>query len=215
MVSVTSSHGGDSSKDDIDIDKWLSHLEGKYSEGNLAVIKAASEVAIGAHDGQKRLSGEAYIQHSLAVADILAHVKMDHETISAAILHDVVEETDITLDDIRDQFGNTIAGLVDGVTKMAVIQSYKNLDDASRKEKKEKAQAESLRKMLLAMRSEEHTSELQSRQYLVCRLLLEKKKKLEIKVRKKIKKIIRLIVEKYLCMKRWVTRREQIRRDDS
>lgn len=151
MVSVTRPHSGDSTKEDIDIDNWLEHLEEKYSEENLAIIKKGCLVALQAHEGQKRLSGEAYIQHSLAVADILAGVRMDHETITAAVLHDVVEDTDVSLEEIREQFGNSIAGLVDGVTKMGIIQSFKNLDDASRKEKKEKAQAESLRKMLLAM----------------------------------------------------------------
>jgi len=151
MVTVTSLHGGDSSKIDINIDSWLDHLKGNFSEDALATIKAACQVAVRAHAGQQRLSGEPYIQHSLAVADILANVKMDHETVSAAVLHDVVEDSDVTLDDIRSQFGDAIAGLVDGVTKMAVIQSYKHLDDVSHKEKKEKAQAESLRKMLLAM----------------------------------------------------------------
>ncbi len=152
MVTVTSFHSGDSSKNGIDLDAWLDHLKDNFSESDLVAIKAACEVAVQAHEGQKRLSGEPYIQHSLAVADILANVKMDHETVAAAVLHDVVEDSDVTLDDIRKQFGDAIAGLVDGVTKMAVIQSYKNLDDdVSHKEKKEKAQAESLRKMLLAM----------------------------------------------------------------
>ncbi len=151
MVSVTREHTGESVKERIDIVKWLDSLKESYSDDALSVIRRACEVAENAHEGQRRLSGEDYIQHSLAVADILVHVRMDHETVSAAVLHDVVEDTDISLEDIKEEFGASIACLVDGVTKMGVIQSYKNLDDVSRKEKKEKAQAESLRKMLLAM----------------------------------------------------------------
>ncbi len=151
MVSVTGFHGVDSSKESINVDEWLAHLSDTYSPENILVLKKACEVAIQAHDGQRRLSGEPYIHHALAVADILAGVRMDHETVAAAVLHDVVEDTEITHEDIEKTFGSSIATLVDGVTKMAVIQSYKNLDDISRKERKEKAQAESLRKMLLAM----------------------------------------------------------------
>lgn len=151
MVNVTSSHGGDSSKGYIDVDEWLKSIEKKYPDEGLKTIARACEMAQAAHAGQQRASGDPYFQHSLAVANILVEVRMDYEAVSAAILHDVVEDTSITLEDVRAGFGNSIAALVDGVTKMMVIQSFKGLDDASRKEKKELAQAESLRKMLLAM----------------------------------------------------------------
>ncbi len=151
MVNVTSSHGGDSSKGYIDVDEWLTSIEKKYPEEGFKTISRACSMAQQAHAGQMRVSGAPYFQHSLAVANILVEVHMDYEAVSAAILHDVVEDTDITLEQVRTEFGNSIAALVDGVTKMMVIQSFKGLDDASRKEKKEQAQAESLRKMLLAM----------------------------------------------------------------
>ena len=151
MVSVTRSTGDDTSKQQIDVVKWLDSLNDKYSEHGMEVIRSATELALEAHAGQKRISGEPYIQHSLAVADILAHIRLDYETIAAAVLHDVVEDTKITLDDVRQQFGDSIANLVDGVTKMMVIQTFKGLEEPSKKEKRERVQAESLRKMLLAM----------------------------------------------------------------
>ncbi len=151
MVSVTGSTGNDTSKQQIDVGKWLDSLKDKYSEHGLDVIRRATDLALAAHTGKKRISGEPYIQHSLSVADILAGIRMDYETVAAAVLHDVVEDTDISLDEVRRRFGDNIANLVDGVTKMMVIQSFKGLEDASKKEKKERVQAESLRKMLLAM----------------------------------------------------------------
>lgn len=151
MVSVTGSAGNDTSKQQIDVGKWLDSLKDKYSEHGLDVIRRATDLALAAHTGQKRISGEPYIQHSLSVADILAGIRMDYETVAAAVLHDVVEDTDISLDEVRRRFGGNIANLVDGVTKMMVIQTFKGLEDVSKKEKKERVQAESLRKMLLAM----------------------------------------------------------------
>jgi GTP pyrophosphokinase len=151
MVSVTRSSGKEDSKQQIDIADWLASLEGRYPEKGLEVIRRACDLAQRAHSGQTRVSGEPYIQHSLAVADILSNIRMDYETVAAAILHDVVEDTKVSLDEIRRQFGNSISGLVDGVTKMMVIQTYKGLEEPSKKEKKERVQAESLRKMLLAM----------------------------------------------------------------
>jgi GTP pyrophosphokinase len=111
-------------------------------------ICRACELAQQAHNGQYRASGEPYFQHSLSVANILAELRMDHETIAAAILHDVLEDTPITYEDLVEEFGETVAKLVDGVTKMGQIQEYRG---QSKKSKKERAQAESLRKMFLAM----------------------------------------------------------------
>ncbi len=112
------------------------------------IIRRAAELAVQAHHGQTRASGEPYVEHAFAVAQILARLRLDHETIAAAMLHDVVEDTPITLADIEDQFGVGVKTLVDGVTKMDVIGEFGELGE---KGKKERAQAESLRKMLLAM----------------------------------------------------------------
>ena len=108
---------------------------------DLMVIDRAVETAVTAHDGQKRSSGEDYICHPLAVACILVELGMDTETIAAALLHDVVEDTPLELIDIKKQFGEVIARLVDGVTKL------NKLSFSSREEQ----QAENIRKMLLAM----------------------------------------------------------------
>lgn len=107
---------------------------------DISVIQQAYLLASAAHDGQYRLSGEPYIIHPLEVAIILADFKLDTATIAAALLHDTVEDTGTTLDMIVSVFGNEIADLVDGVTK---ISSIKNKTRAT-------AQAETLRKMLLA-----------------------------------------------------------------
>ena len=105
-----------------------------------ALIKAAYELAWRAHRGQKRESGEPYIQHPLNIALTLVKMNLDTETVAAALLHDVVEDTEYTLGDIEKQFGKTIAFLVDGVTKLDKIK-YVGVE----------GKAENLRKMFLAM----------------------------------------------------------------
>jgi len=148
MVSTTNKHSGQSSKDIPDLDTWLGKLLSQRPASEVEVIRRACAQAELAHRGQKRVSGEPYVQHALAVAQILAELGLDHETLAAAILHDVVEDTGVTLDDLRRDFGVRIAALVDGVTKMKVIQEFRG--DTSG-DHKEHTQAESLRKMLLAM----------------------------------------------------------------
>src|SRR5215469_2259738 len=104
-------------------------------------LRRAYEVADRAHEGQRRASGESYIEHPLAVAGILADLEVDHQTIAAALLHDVVEDTSITSEQVTEQFGDEVARLVDGVTKLTRIP-YQSKEDA---------QVENLRKMFLAM----------------------------------------------------------------
>jgi len=110
---------------------------------DLSLVTQAYTVATDAHAGVERKSGEAYITHPVAVATILAEMQMDAETIAASLLHDVPEDTTITLDDIRNQFGEKVARLVDGVTKLKRIERVSDREDVAR--------AESLRKMFLAM----------------------------------------------------------------
>ncbi len=112
------------------------------------VLSNAAQWAIEAHQGQQRASGEPFYLHALAVSEILNDLKLDYETIAAALLHDVVEDTDISLDDVEREFGPVIARLVDGVTKMERIGEFRELGQEGGKEH---AQAESLRKLLLAM----------------------------------------------------------------
>lgn len=108
---------------------------------DMDAIDRAISVATKAHEGQMRSSGEEYVCHPIIVASILVELGMDSETIVAAILHDVVEDTTVKLDEITKQFGSDVAALVDGVTKLSKLP-YST---------KEEEQAENVRKMLLAM----------------------------------------------------------------
>ncbi|WP_238546131.1 RelA/SpoT family protein [Tumebacillus flagellatus] len=108
---------------------------------DVAMLRRAFEVADEAHRGQTRRSGEPYIMHPVAVAEILAGLELDAVTLSAALLHDVVEDCDITSQQMAEKFGPEVAALVDGVTKLERIKF----------ETKEEAQAENLRKMFMAM----------------------------------------------------------------
>lgn len=106
-----------------------------------ALLERAYEFASRAHEGQKRLSGEDYIEHPVAVASILVELQGDAETLAAAILHDVVEDTSAKLEDIKAAFGEEIAKLVDGVTKLSRIEFRSRFEE----------QVSNLRKMFLAM----------------------------------------------------------------
>ena len=116
-------------------------IEKSNKSYDLPRIEAAYELAKKAHEGQVRSSGDQYISHPIAVAVILVGLGMDSDTIIGGLLHDVVEDTAVTLEDIEKQFGADVAELVDGVTKLA------NIPYSSRAEQ----QAENVRKMLLAM----------------------------------------------------------------
>ena len=96
------------------------------------VLQKAVEWAIDAHHGQERASGEPYYSHALAVAEILTELKLDYETLAAAMLHDVVEDTDVTLEQVRAEFGPVIARLVDGVTRMERIGEFQEKTHAGR-----------------------------------------------------------------------------------
>ena len=127
---------------------WLATRSGASTADEQAVLAQAVACAEQAHKGQQRASGEPYYSHALAVANILDELKLDHETLAAAILHDVVEDTTVTLKDIETGFGPVIARLVDGVTKMDRIGEFQ---EAGKSGLYEGGQAESLRKLLLAM----------------------------------------------------------------
>ncbi len=125
---------------------WLASVsEGRKPE-EMELINKAVAIADQAHLTQLRASGEPYLNHAMAVADIVTGLRLDHESIAAAILHDVVEDTDVTLEQVAEQCGPAVAHLVDGVTKMSSIGEYHAAGGS-----KEKIKAESLRKLLLAM----------------------------------------------------------------
>lgn len=122
--------------------KELEEKVSKYKDADsLAMIEKAYQLAVDAHKGQYRKSGEEYVIHPISVAIILAELEMDTETIVAGLLHDVIEDTSYTEEDIKQMFPEDVAHLVDGVTKLDEIK-YSNIEEQ---------QAENYRKMFLAM----------------------------------------------------------------
>lgn len=116
--------------------------ENEYPKEDIEFIKKAYFLADKQHTGQKRASGEEYIIHPLSVALYLAKMKVDREMIATGLLHDVVEDTDYTLEQISEQFGESVANLVNGVTKITTLKNSPTKSDLK---------AETIRKMLLAM----------------------------------------------------------------
>ncbi|TPH13316.1 bifunctional GTP diphosphokinase/guanosine-3',5'-bis pyrophosphate 3'-pyrophosphohydrolase [Litorilituus lipolyticus] len=120
----------------------LKELSSSYlSKVQIDLLKHAYIVARDAHEGQMRSSGDPYITHPVAVAINLAKMHLDHETLMAALLHDVIEDTEVTKDELAELFGHTVAELVEGVSKL----------DKLKFDNKEEMQAENFRKMVLAM----------------------------------------------------------------
>jgi guanosine-3',5'-bis(diphosphate) 3'-pyrophosphohydrolase len=113
----------------------------RHPDGDVATIVRAYEVAKRAHRGQVRKTGDPYITHPIAVAEMLADYGLDGATLAAALMHDTVEDTDVTLEQIQAEFGEEIARLIDGVTKL----------DRVRFTSREQAQAATIRKMVVAM----------------------------------------------------------------
>ena len=125
-------------RDYRDLIEKMKEFGGNY---NTELVKKAYEYCVTAHEGQKRYSNEDYYIHPVNVAKIIVSLGMDSESIAAALLHDVVEDTETTVEDIKREFGEDVALLVDGVTKIGRLNFST----------KEQQQAESLRKMLIAM----------------------------------------------------------------
>src|SRR5438270_8253264 len=119
----------------------MKRMQESRPHDDLSIIKKAYDYSLKHHDGQSRASGEPYLVHPLEVALVLAEMKMDPIAVAAGLLHDSVEDTSVTILDIRKEFGEQVAHIVEGVTKISKI------DFATREEQ----QAENLRKMMLAM----------------------------------------------------------------
>ncbi|MFQ5922616.1 MAG: RelA/SpoT family protein [Anaerolineales bacterium] len=132
------------------LERLLEALPEQTTPSDKEQIRRAYEVARKAHKGQKRASGEPHINHCLAVATIMAELGAPTPTIVAALLHDTVEDTDLTLDDLKDQFGAEVAQLVDGVTKLTQLPRVSRSNRGERPERRELAN-ETLRKTFLAM----------------------------------------------------------------
>jgi guanosine-3',5'-bis(diphosphate) 3'-pyrophosphohydrolase len=124
-----------------ELEPVLSEFRRHFPDGDLDLVLRAYAAARQAHAGQVRRTGDPYITHPLAVAHILAGYGLDAQTIAAALLHDALEDTDLSLDQVRADFGDTVAELIDGVTKLDRV-SYGNLEEA---------QAATIRKMVIAM----------------------------------------------------------------
>ncbi len=127
-----------------EVQRLLERVREIQPHADLDLLRRAYAFAARAHAGQARRSGEPYVMHAVAVAHILADLRMDATTVAAALLHDVPEDTPQTLEQVRQEFGDEIATLVDGVTKLGRIQWRSQ----------EEKQAENLRKMFLAMASD-------------------------------------------------------------
>ncbi len=119
----------------------ISAIDKNIKNLNKEIILSAYEFAKEAHEGQKRKSGEPYIIHPISVATMLVEMGMDTDTVAASLLHDVVEDTEVSLQQVQSKFGQDVAKLVDGVTKLGLLPLTT----------KEEQQAENIRKMLLAM----------------------------------------------------------------
>jgi RelA/SpoT family (p)ppGpp synthetase len=128
-------------KRSIGLDGLVKKIQGYLPDEQVALVLDAYHYAEESHRGQKRKTGEPYISHPVAVADILADLRLDSQTLMAALLHDVIEDTGIDKAQIAERFGKEVAELVDGVSKLDQIEFRSRAE----------AQAESFRKMLLAM----------------------------------------------------------------
>ncbi len=125
-------------------DALLLQVQANRPNEDISLIRKAWDFCVSHHEGQKRLSGEPYIVHPLEVAEVLVEMKLDATAIAAALLHDAVEDTPATSQEIAERFGDQVAHIVEGVTKIEKIQ-FANREDR---------QAENVRKMLLAMVSD-------------------------------------------------------------
>ncbi len=132
-------------------EELIARVRKYHPSADISLIEKAYKVAYDAHKGQARKSGEPYIIHPLYVSIILADLEMDKETIVAGLLHDVVEDTIMTDEEIGEQFGTDVAHLVDGVTKLDKLNFHGEHGNYDKDTEKLERQAENLRKMFLAM----------------------------------------------------------------
>lgn len=122
-------------------EELLEKIKAYFPQADLSLVQKAYDISEKAHEGQIRRSGEPYISHPLSVAGILADLRLDLDTIITGLLHDTVEDTALTLEDIRREFGDSIAYLVDGVTKISQMNFRNSFEK----------QGENIRKMIVAM----------------------------------------------------------------
>src|ERR1039457_3157882 len=140
MVSLTSRSAADPALTGS-IERLVGRFLEHHADGDVEIIRRAGAAAIKVHEGQLRRTGEPYVTHPLAVADIAADLGLDEATITAALLHDAVEDTGLTKEWLAEQFGDQVAAVVDGVTKLDRLEF----------DTKEEQQAATIRKMFIAM----------------------------------------------------------------
>ena len=140
MVSLTSRSAADPALTGS-IERLVGRFLEHHADGDVEIIRRAGAAAIKAHEGQLRRTGEPYVTHPIAVADIAADLGLDEATITAALLHDAVEDTGITKEWLAEEFGDQVAAVVDGVTKLDRLEF----------DTKEEQQAATIRKMFIAM----------------------------------------------------------------
>ncbi|HBY92647.1 MAG TPA: hypothetical protein DEP84_01580, partial [Chloroflexi bacterium] len=131
----------------VEIERLIAQVQQTFPNYDATILERAYEFAAAAHKEQKRRTGEPYVAHCLATASILADLRIDPPVIVAGLLHDTVEDTSITLEQIQTEFGNEVASLVDGVTKLSQINQLTGHRDRQLGGQ----EAENLRKMFLAM----------------------------------------------------------------
>ena len=140
MVSLTSRPTTDTALISA-VDRLVARFREHHDDGDVGIIRRAGLAAIAAHEGQLRRTGEPYVTHPIAVADIVADLGLDAPTIAAALLHDAVEDTGVTTRWLAEEFGEQVAAVVDGVTKLDRLEF----------DSKEAQQAATIRKMFIAM----------------------------------------------------------------
>ena len=156
-----------------------------HPDEDMSILARAYRRAVTQHSSQRRKSGEPYIIHPLAVAQILADLGMGPLVVAAGLLHDTVEDTDYTLDECRAEFGDTVTGLVDGVTKL------------SKMEYGDSAQAETIRKMVVAMSRDVRVLGGQARR--------PRAQRPHMALRQARRTRRKRHVKRWMCMRRWPT----------
>jgi len=160
-IAAGSERDADSASAELAVEPLLARVREYNADADLGVLRRAFELAAGAHEGQLRVSGAPYLEHPLAVAHILADLHSDVPTLAAGLLHDVVEDTSVSLAAIRRQFDPEIALLVDGVTKLSQTdQNRRRLARAAvepeegglePRPERQRKQAANIRKIFVAM----------------------------------------------------------------
>lgn len=149
MVTIAKKNFGLNGKVPFDPEGWLEDIGATRSVSDMTMIRRAFEIARVAHETQRRASGIPYILHCVSVADILARLGLDSETVAAGLLHDSIEDTEVSADEIATEVGPVVASLVEGVTKMRHLPGWRSQNETP--DDVQLLHAENLRKMLLAM----------------------------------------------------------------